>query len=746
MYFSRFKNRDGITLVALVITIIVLLILAGVTIAMVVGDNGIISRANEAQNNEKMEEAREDVLMVLATRKADYIVDNYELTLEELSITDINELTNVYAEKTFEDDLKTMAGSGYRNSTFINGIEQDDDGNDCLKITYKGYEFYINEELEVLNKDSLGGNSLDDDDDTEDDNTPTWADGLTETNSDYFSYDAATGTKITGFSSEGLGKYNDGELSTIVLPTTHNDITIVEIGGKAFENKTGIETLVIPDSVTTIAGGAFYGCTGIEKVKMPITANIAKSTSIFGVGFYNTTSVKDVILTSGSNGEGCDYSRSSGTPWAYGSDVNIVIESGVTKIGKLTLAGSTGLKSVTIPNSVIEIGESAFEGCTNLSGSINLKNVTTIGKKAFFGCTNLSGKVKFGNGMTTIGQEAFRNCPNITEIEIPDTVAIISGGAFCECTGIETVKMPITANIAKSTTGYLNGFMNTTSVKNVTLTAGSNGQGCDYTRSGGTPWAYGTDVNIVIESGVTKIGALTFSGATGIKSITMPSSVTEIGNSAFEGCTNLSSSIDFQNVTSIGNKAFNACAYLSGKVKLGNGMTIVNQDAFKDCQSITELEIPDTVTTISGGAFYRCTGIEKVKMPITANIAKSSSGPGNGFMNTTSVTNVILTAGSNGVGCDYTRDGGAPWAYGSNVSIVIESGVTKIGTKTFSGATGIKSVTIPNSVTIIGDNAFGGCSGLTTVDYYGNSSSWASIIIGSNNTYLTGATINYLNN
>ena len=50
MFKNLLRKNRGITLIALVITIIVLLILAGVTIAWVVGDNGIISRSNEAKN------------------------------------------------------------------------------------------------------------------------------------------------------------------------------------------------------------------------------------------------------------------------------------------------------------------------------------------------------------------------------------------------------------------------------------------------------------------------------------------------------------------------------------------------------------------------------------------------------------------------------------------------------------------------------------------------------------------------
>lgn len=45
------KGQKGITLVALVVTIIVLIILAGVSIALVLGDNGIITKAKEGQEN-----------------------------------------------------------------------------------------------------------------------------------------------------------------------------------------------------------------------------------------------------------------------------------------------------------------------------------------------------------------------------------------------------------------------------------------------------------------------------------------------------------------------------------------------------------------------------------------------------------------------------------------------------------------------------------------------------------------------
>lgn len=56
-------NNKGITLIALVITIIVLLILAGVSIAMLTGDNGILTQANKAKDDTAKAEVAEKVNM-----------------------------------------------------------------------------------------------------------------------------------------------------------------------------------------------------------------------------------------------------------------------------------------------------------------------------------------------------------------------------------------------------------------------------------------------------------------------------------------------------------------------------------------------------------------------------------------------------------------------------------------------------------------------------------------------------------
>ena len=73
------KNQKGITLIALVITIIVLLILAAVSIAMLTGENGILTQANKAKTDTSNAETAEKINMELNAFKADILAYGYIL-------------------------------------------------------------------------------------------------------------------------------------------------------------------------------------------------------------------------------------------------------------------------------------------------------------------------------------------------------------------------------------------------------------------------------------------------------------------------------------------------------------------------------------------------------------------------------------------------------------------------------------------------------------------------------------------
>jgi len=100
---SKFKiqksDHKGITLIALVITIIVLLILAGVTINIVLSEGGLFSRATEAQDNQKMAEVRDKASIILS----DYQVDKY---------TKNKELVNYLNEKKTSNGIDDVTEEG----------------------------------------------------------------------------------------------------------------------------------------------------------------------------------------------------------------------------------------------------------------------------------------------------------------------------------------------------------------------------------------------------------------------------------------------------------------------------------------------------------------------------------------------------------------------------------------------------------------------------------------------------------
>ena len=71
------KNNKGITLIALVITIIVLLILAGVSIAMLTGENGILTQATGAADKTAIAEAKEDAALQINEVMSEYYEEKY---------------------------------------------------------------------------------------------------------------------------------------------------------------------------------------------------------------------------------------------------------------------------------------------------------------------------------------------------------------------------------------------------------------------------------------------------------------------------------------------------------------------------------------------------------------------------------------------------------------------------------------------------------------------------------------------
>ena len=131
----------------------------------------------------------------------------------------------------------------------------------------------------------------------------------------------------------------------------------------------------------------------------------------------------------------------------------------------------------------------------------------------------------------------------------------------------------------------------------------------------GSPWYANKDKieSVVIEDGVTSIGANAFDGCSGLTSITIPSSVTSIGEHAFYGCSGLTSITIPSSVTSIGAYAFYGCSVTS--ITIPSSVTSIGAGAFYRCSGLTSITIPSSVTSIGEYTFYGCSGLTSITIP-----------------------------------------------------------------------------------------------------------------------------------
>ena len=123
------KNNKGITLIALVVTIIVLLILAGVSIAMLTGDNGILGRGQQASTQTAVTNARDQVAMKVAECVTEYFAVSYagasNSTYNTTTYTGANAVDAYILAELKKLDLKdvnvTIGGTALASATATSG-------------------------------------------------------------------------------------------------------------------------------------------------------------------------------------------------------------------------------------------------------------------------------------------------------------------------------------------------------------------------------------------------------------------------------------------------------------------------------------------------------------------------------------------------------------------------------------------------------------------------------------------------
>ena len=128
-------KQKGITLVALVITIIILLILAGIGINSLIGENGLLTRTKLAQTEYEKSQAKEELELKITTMQME-IVDE---ELRNATLEDFNELIT-------EDEELTFISATYKTSI----TETDEEEYETIKVLYKNFIFTVDDTLVII--------------------------------------------------------------------------------------------------------------------------------------------------------------------------------------------------------------------------------------------------------------------------------------------------------------------------------------------------------------------------------------------------------------------------------------------------------------------------------------------------------------------------------------------------------------------------------------------------------------------
>ena len=245
-----------------------------------------------------------------------------------------------------------------------------------------------------------------------------------------------------------------------------------------------------------------------------------------------------------------------------------------------------------------------------------------------------------------------------------------------------------------------------------TLTISGNGAMNDYgTNINNAPWySYHSQITkVILEEGITKIGAGAFYYCSALTKVTVPNSVETIGASAFRSCTGLISAELGSGLQSIGNYAFyNNSAFAS--VNIPDSVQSIGERAFSNTK-LSNVEIGKGVITIGGHAFSGC--------PLTELILGES-------------VEVIGTYAFSE--CKLAQ-------------LTLPASVESIGTYAFNKCK-LVTVTRHNKVSTIGEGAFRNQNNqssyiISHVYYYGTEAEWNNIVIGQYNEPLTGAQFHF---
>ena len=319
---------------------------------------------------------------------------------------------------------------------------------------------------------------------------------------------------------QASAEYSDGKFTwvldgngTLTITGNNMELTKNEISESALE-KAGIDfsrvnKLVIGNGIT---GFDRWGMWNLKKYIKELEIHGNAGMNMPEQCFYDVPNIESVVISGAVDVPRDMFGKCTGLK-------KVTLKNGVRSIGEDAFRDCSSLESVIFENTVLEkISDGAFWGCSALSSIALPDSVTEIERNAFFetGLRN----IQLPEKLTLIGGGAFCNCKNLKQVQLPPQLKELGEGAFFNCENLAQIQLPSQLNKLGG-----DAFRDCTSLDKIDIPAGLKQiESATFCNTGLT--------SVTLHEGLTKIEDWAFHDCLKLKKIRIPKSVTDIGGLA----------------------------------------------------------------------------------------------------------------------------------------------------------------------------------------------------------------------